>query len=142
MTKTFTTEQLRWLQDAATEMAAVRMKMTMSPDDVLLLTTELLAAREAVPVYQMRVLDGSSEQNEWIEVTHREFNTPLTNPEQWQKRVLYTAPAPPTPVAWKDTLDMAASAIEDLLETADSHAACWADVPKKLRSLSELSLDQ
>lgn len=31
---------------------------------------------------------------------------------------------------------MAASAIEDLLETADEHAGCWADVPARLRALT------
>lgn len=36
---------------------------------------------------------------------------------------------------WPDTIAMAASAIEDLLETADEHAGCWADVPARLRAL-------
>lgn len=37
---------------------------------------------------------------------------------------------------WQDTIAMAASAIEDLLETADEHAGCWADVPARLRALT------
>ncbi|AVJ17179.1 hypothetical protein CLM71_08560 [Serratia sp. MYb239] len=54
-----------------------------------------LAAREAVPVYQMRILDGSQEQYTWAEVTHDEFNTPLKNLEGWEKRVLFTVPPAP-----------------------------------------------
>ncbi|WP_442801386.1 hypothetical protein [Serratia rubidaea] len=53
------------------------------------------AAREAVPVYQMRLLDGSQEQYTWAEVTHEEFNTPLKNPDEWEKRVLFTSPPAP-----------------------------------------------
>lgn len=37
---------------------------------------------------------------------------------------------------WQDTIAMAASAIEDLLETADEQAGCWADVPARLRALT------
>lgn len=40
------------------------------------------------------------------------------------------------PNDWQDTIAMAASAIEDLLETADEHAGCWADVPARLRALT------
>lgn len=84
-----TTEQLRWLHGAATEIAVAQMNMTMSPDEVLLITNELLAIREAVPVYQMRLLDGSPDQYIWVEVTHEEFNTPLKNLDEWEKRILY-----------------------------------------------------
>lgn len=40
------------------------------------------------------------------------------------------------PNDWQDTVAMAASAIEDLLGTADEHAGCWADVPARLRALT------
>ncbi len=40
------------------------------------------------------------------------------------------------PNDWQDTVAMAASAIEDLLETADEQAGCWVDVPAKLRALT------
>lgn len=40
------------------------------------------------------------------------------------------------PNDWQDTVEMAASAIEDLLGTADEHAGCWADVPARLRALT------
>jgi hypothetical protein len=43
-----------------------------------------------MPVYQMRLLDGSLEQFRWAEVTEEEFNTELKNPDEWEKRVLYT----------------------------------------------------
>jgi hypothetical protein len=48
--------------------------------------------REAQPVYQMRLIDGSPEQNRWVEVTHEEFNLPLKNPDEWSKRVLSISP--------------------------------------------------
>ncbi len=56
---------------------------------------EFLANREAQPVYQMRLLDGTPEQHTWVEVTHEEFNLPLKNPDEWSKRVLFTAPPAP-----------------------------------------------
>ncbi|MBL3522808.1 hypothetical protein IM876_09045 [Serratia plymuthica] len=40
------------------------------------------------------------------------------------------------PNDWQETIAMAASAIEDLLETADEQAGCWADVPARLRALT------
>ncbi|MDI7491683.1 hypothetical protein QLY92_06180 [Cronobacter dublinensis] len=39
-------DKIQWLHDAATEFASTGMKMTMSPDEVLQLTTPLLALRE------------------------------------------------------------------------------------------------
>ncbi|EOK5313056.1 DUF551 domain-containing protein [Cronobacter sakazakii] len=47
-------EKIQWLHDAATEFASTGMKMTMNPDEVLQLTTPLLALRErAEPVAYM-----------------------------------------------------------------------------------------
>ncbi|EOL8937012.1 DUF551 domain-containing protein [Cronobacter dublinensis] len=53
-------EKIQWLHDAATEFASTGMKMTMNPDEVLQLTTPLLALRKereaAVPDFgQIRV---------------------------------------------------------------------------------------
>ncbi|EMA1799458.1 DUF551 domain-containing protein [Cronobacter turicensis] len=39
-------EKIQWLHDAATEFASTGMKITMNPDEVLQLTTPLLALRE------------------------------------------------------------------------------------------------
>ncbi len=47
---TLTIERLKWLHDAATELSATKLKMTMRPDELLVLTSELLANREAQPV--------------------------------------------------------------------------------------------
>lgn len=47
---TLTTERLKWIHDAATELSATKLKMTMWPDELLVLTSELLANREAQPV--------------------------------------------------------------------------------------------
>jgi hypothetical protein len=50
---------------------------------------------DQVPVYQMRLLDGSELQNEWVEVSEAEYNTPIKNPDEWDRRVLFTAPQKP-----------------------------------------------
>ncbi|WP_425530769.1 DUF550 domain-containing protein [Serratia marcescens] len=47
---TLTTERLKWLHDAATELSATKLKMTMRPDELLVLTSELMSNREAQPV--------------------------------------------------------------------------------------------
>lgn len=68
---TLTTERLKWIHDAATELSATKLKMTMRPDELLVLTSELLANREA-------------QQNGWIacsermpEVGERDWRTAL-----------------------------------------------------------------
>ncbi|WP_171877672.1 hypothetical protein [Klebsiella pneumoniae] len=50
MTSKLTREQVRWLHDAATEFATTNLKMTMKPDEVLALTSTLLAAMDSDPV--------------------------------------------------------------------------------------------
>lgn len=63
---TLTIERLKWLHDAATELSATKLKMTMRPDELLVLTSELLANREAQPVGYasggalMRMIRGQS----------------------------------------------------------------------------------
>lgn len=47
--------------------------------------------KTTVAVYQMRLLDAHPDQDEWIEVSEAEFNLPLKDPGQWEKRTLYTA---------------------------------------------------
>lgn len=77
---------------------------------------ELLANREAQPVYQMRLLDGTPEQHTWVEVTHEEFNLPLKNPDEWSKRVLFTAPpAPAIPDIGSSVVNDAAWKLHDTL---------------------------
>lgn len=49
-TERLKTERMKWLHDAATELSATKLKMTMRPDELLVLTSELLANREAQPV--------------------------------------------------------------------------------------------
>lgn len=68
---TLKTERLKWLHDAATELSATKLKMTLRPDELLVLTSELLANREA-------------QQNGWIacsermpEVGERDWRTAL-----------------------------------------------------------------
>ncbi|MEG9817506.1 DUF551 domain-containing protein, partial [Klebsiella pneumoniae] len=51
MTKSaITRERVQWLHDAATELASTKLKMTMKPDEVLALTSALLAAMDSEPV--------------------------------------------------------------------------------------------
>ncbi|EMG3684458.1 DUF551 domain-containing protein [Serratia marcescens] len=68
---TLKTERLKWLHDAATELSATKLKMTLRPDELLVLTSGLLANREA-------------QQNGWIacsermpEVGERDWRTAL-----------------------------------------------------------------
>ncbi|HDT2074326.1 TPA: hypothetical protein RCG84_000433 [Enterobacter roggenkampii] len=43
-------KRVLWLHDAATELASTKLRMTMKPEEVLQLTTELLAGMDAEPV--------------------------------------------------------------------------------------------
>lgn len=52
---------------------------------------------DADAVYQMRLLDGSAEQSEWVEVSEVEFHTPLNNDSQWERRILYAHSYPSSP---------------------------------------------
>ncbi|EPT7030641.1 DUF551 domain-containing protein [Cronobacter malonaticus] len=90
-------EKIQWLHDAATEFASTGMKMTMNPDEVLQLTTPLLALRKereaAVPVYQC-MDDGK-----WYDTEKRLYDEVKENGNEC--RVLYAAP-PAQPVAVPD----------------------------------------
>lgn len=82
-------------------------------DEVEAMTRALLAEHEQEPVYQVMLLDGSPEQNEWVEVRECDFHTPVKNQEEWKKRILYTHPAPSIPAAVPEeatpaTIDMMA----------------------------------
>lgn len=91
--------KILWLHDAATEFASTGMKMTMSPDEVLQLTTPLLALRErAEPVGTVKI------ERDWS--THRNIATvvmrdDLVLSEMRDGDALYTAP--PAPVADDDS---------------------------------------
>ena len=50
MTAQLSRRQVEWLRDAATEFASTQMKMTMKPEEVLQLTTALLAGMDSEPV--------------------------------------------------------------------------------------------
>lgn len=49
----FTREKIQWLHDTATEFASTKMKMTMDPDEVLALTSALMAAMDSEPVSEV-----------------------------------------------------------------------------------------
>ncbi|EGZ6857672.1 hypothetical protein AUN02_04665 [Cronobacter sakazakii] len=85
-------EKIQWLHDAATEFARTGMKMTMNPDEVLQLTTPLLALRErAEPVYQVQAMD-------WHDVEKYLYDEALDRGIRC--RVLYTAPPAPVVPEW------------------------------------------
>ncbi len=67
MTKsTITRERVQWLHDAATEFASTKLKMTMRPDEVLALTSALLAAMDSEPVeLPLDYLQGHKDGLEW-----------------------------------------------------------------------------
>lgn len=73
------------------------------------------------PVYQMRLIDGTDDQTIWVEVSNEEFNTPLKNPDEWQKRILY--PNPPASavsanaaIAIRACLDEFPESVHDIVE--------------------------
>ncbi|MDT3595647.1 hypothetical protein [Cronobacter malonaticus] len=85
-------EKIQWLHDAATEFARTGMKMTMNPDEVLQLTTPLLALRErAEPVYQVQAMD-------WHDVEKYLYDEALDRGIRC--RALYTAPPAPVVPEW------------------------------------------
>lgn len=69
------------------------------------------------PVYQMRMLDNSTEAEQWVEVSEQEFHTPLKDPSLWDKRILYASPyaEPPAPdTAFLDEARMCAFVLEQI----------------------------
>ena len=50
MNSKLTREKVQWLHDAAEEAAAVGMKLTMKPDEILMFTSSILAAMDSEPV--------------------------------------------------------------------------------------------
>ena len=69
------------------------------------------------PVYQMRMLDNSTEAEQWVEVSEREFHSPLKDPSVWEKRVLYATSyaGPPAPdAAFLNEAQMCAFILEQI----------------------------
>lgn len=56
MTEQLSRRQIEWLRDAATEFASTQMKMTMKPEEVLQLTTALLAGMDSKPVAKVETV--------------------------------------------------------------------------------------
>lgn len=91
---TLTTERLKWLHDAATELSATKLKMTMRPDELLVLTSELLANREAQPVGyidpdSLKEYRGQRAGGTWSAVQRTTSGLNMTTP-------IYTARCAPT----------------------------------------------
>ncbi|WP_226882948.1 DUF551 domain-containing protein [Serratia marcescens] len=95
---TLTTVRLKWLHDAATELSATKLKMTMRPNELLVLTSELLANREAQPV-----LYASEETLAYAKEGEKSLVT-WSDPMGDAVIPLYTAPPAPAnarAVAWE-----------------------------------------
>lgn len=95
---TLTTERLKWIHDAATELSATKLKMTMRPDELLVLTSELLANREAQPVAYTEQCEISNMQATGLYLRGFPDNS------QGRNIPLYTAPPAPAnaqAVAWE-----------------------------------------
>ncbi len=116
---TLTTERLKWLHDAATELSATKLKMTMRPDELLVLTSELLANREAQPVawsYEWASCITCEGPQNFQPVIEREAPPQWAIDEGQARSVtpLYTAPPAPAvmdkprlpPHVYRDLLDM------------------------------------
>ncbi|HEI9922968.1 hypothetical protein [Serratia marcescens] len=89
---TLTTERLKWLHDAATELSATKLKMTMRPDELLVLTSELLANREAQPV--IKPFGYYSEETAAL-LGRRGFAPISADPLVDHNKPLFTAPPAP-----------------------------------------------
>ena len=62
-----TREKVQWLHDAAEEAAAVGIKLTMNPSELLMFTSELLATMDSEPVaWKWRLVDSATgDHGEW-----------------------------------------------------------------------------
>jgi len=113
---TFTKEKVQWLHDAATEFASTGMKMTMRPDEILQLTTPLLAVLTAEPV---GYIDPFSLQNFATYRTGEIDNKRMGREWMWANSDAGLVPvytAPPAPVVGADVL----GAIKRLLDSDGS----------------------
>lgn len=98
---TLTTERLKWLHDAATELSATKLKMTMRPDELLVLTSELLANREAQPVawsYEWASCITCEGPQNFQPVIEREAPPEWTIDEGQARNIIPLYAAPPAPV--------------------------------------------
>ncbi|MGK0735908.1 DUF551 domain-containing protein [Yokenella regensburgei] len=103
----FTKERVQWLHDVASEFANTNLKMTLNPEDVLMLTSMLLAAIQQEPVaMRWRFLpDGINGMGEWNYRDQDHIDPLNTHAMSRQKEMLYTAlPAPIVPDEITDDL--------------------------------------
>lgn len=118
---TLTIERLKWLHDAATELSATKLKMTMRPDELLVLTREILANREAQPVYQYRMRNPYNGQVTDWETTKPEqvdFILKETIAANVEFRIIAAPPAPAVP---GELLD----AMEEVIRISDRDHEAW-----------------
>ncbi|WP_239825789.1 DUF551 domain-containing protein [Cronobacter sakazakii] len=115
-------EKIQWLHDAATEFARTGMKMTMNPDEVLQLTTPLLALRERAEPDYIRYDCGCCGW-ETIEDWRDNDACPKCNHKPMSKTELYAAPPAPVDVPNElvsELLDIAKRAAEEADECANA----------------------
>ena len=121
--------KVQWLHDAAEEAAAVGIKLTMNPSELLMFTSELLATMDSEPVVY------TDERNLGYIDRGRETAYLWGKQNSEASDVALYRHAQLAPVVSADLLHTAASAIEDLLTTKDRvGAGVWFDLPSRLRS--------
>ncbi|ALE97533.1 hypothetical protein ABH11_03232 [Serratia marcescens] len=132
---TLKTERLKWLHDAATELSATKLKMTMRPDELLVLTSELLANREAQPVYQYRMrnpYNGQVTDWETIKPEQVDFILKETIAANVEFRIIAAPPAPAPAPAVQDEID---SFADQVIGTKDKIIRLPAPMPVPLEGI-------
>ncbi|MGP1065771.1 DUF551 domain-containing protein [Serratia sp. CY56810] len=112
-------ERLKWLHDAATELSVTKLKMTMRPDELLVLTSELLANRESQPVGyidpdSLKEYRGKHAGGSWSAVPRTTSGLNMTVP-------IYLT-APPAPAMVGELLE----AMEEIIRISDRDHIAWA----------------
>ena len=116
--------------------------MSLRADEVAVLARIGKAVMSIAPVYQCEFCHhDATGQLQWHwEDVNKAFmiNTIQTDAEDVESSI----PPPPMPLVSADLLNMASSAIEDLLTNKDrSGAGMWNDIPEQLRRAAELVMD-
>ncbi|MCV5802303.1 hypothetical protein OFN34_26205, partial [Escherichia coli] len=106
--------------------------MSLRADEVAVLARIGKAVMSIAPVYQCEFCHhDATGQLQWHwEDVNKAFYDKYDPDRRGRRRILYTAP--PMPLVSADLLNMASSAIEDLLTNKDrSGAGMWNDIPEQ-----------
>ncbi|EAA7946119.1 TPA: hypothetical protein I8385_005056 [Citrobacter freundii] len=138
---TFTPERIEQILEFA-EGSNPSEAMSLRADEVAVLARIGKAVMSIASVYQCEFCHhDATGQLQWHwEDVNKAFYDKYDPDRRGRRRILYTAP--PMPLVSADLLNMASSAIEDLLTNKDrSGAGMWNDIPEQLRRAAELVID-